>query len=86
VKAYRPEIWSMVMQSAPQMRGETLVVQGAADPLIEARERAAELTEAAYGVMFRHGVIASSVDLELDLWRTLTGTVRRNQQAARAAN
>jgi acetyl esterase/lipase len=56
VKAYRPEIWSMVMQSAPQMRGETLVVQGAADPLIEARERAAELTEAA---------TASHIEVEL---------------------
>jgi acetyl esterase/lipase len=47
VKAYRPEIWSMVMQSAPRMRGETLIVQGAADPLIEAQERAAELTDSA---------------------------------------
>jgi alpha-beta hydrolase superfamily lysophospholipase len=56
VKAYRPEIWGMVMESAPQMRGETLVVQGAADPLIEARERAAELTDAA---------TASRVDVEL---------------------
>jgi len=47
VKAYRPEIWSAVIDAAPLMRGEALVVQGAADTLIEARERAAELTEAA---------------------------------------
>jgi alpha-beta hydrolase superfamily lysophospholipase len=46
----------MVMQSAPRMRGETLLVQGAADPLIEARERAAELTESA---------TASRIEVEL---------------------
>src|SRR5258707_12413237 len=32
VKAYRPEIWSMGMESAPQMRGEALRVHGAAHP------------------------------------------------------
>jgi hypothetical protein len=47
VKAYRPEIWSMVMRCAPDMRGDTLIVQGAADPLIEARERADELVATA---------------------------------------
>jgi alpha-beta hydrolase superfamily lysophospholipase len=47
VKAYRPEIWDMVMRSAAAMRGETLIVQGAADPLIAARERADELVAAA---------------------------------------
>src|SRR5260221_14172977 len=33
-KAYRPEIWDMAMRGAPAMRGPTLIVQGAADPLI----------------------------------------------------
>jgi alpha-beta hydrolase superfamily lysophospholipase len=47
VKAYRPEIWAMVLRCAPDMQGATLVVQGAADPLIEARERADELVAAA---------------------------------------
>jgi alpha-beta hydrolase superfamily lysophospholipase len=47
VKAYRPEIWNMVLRCAPDMRGDTLIVQGAADPLIEARERADELAAAA---------------------------------------
>jgi predicted alpha/beta hydrolase len=47
VKAYRPEIWATVLHRASDMRGATLVVQGAADPLIEARERAGELVAAA---------------------------------------
>jgi len=47
VKAYRPEIWDMAMRCAPAMRGATLIVQGAADPLIEARARADELVAAA---------------------------------------
>ena len=37
----------MVLRGAPAMRGATLVVQGAADPLIEARARADELLDAA---------------------------------------
>jgi predicted alpha/beta hydrolase len=49
VKAYRPEIWDEVIASAPKMRGATLVIQGADDELIEARERAAELIAAAPG-------------------------------------
>jgi alpha/beta superfamily hydrolase len=47
VKAYRPEIWAMVVRCASDMRGETLVVQGASDPLIEAQARADELVAAA---------------------------------------
>jgi hypothetical protein len=47
VKAYRPEIWDTVLRCAPGMRGSTLIVQGAADPLIAARERADELVAAA---------------------------------------
>jgi alpha/beta superfamily hydrolase len=49
VKAYRPDIWDTVLRCAPAMRGATLIVQGAADPLIEARERAQELVAAASG-------------------------------------
>lgn len=49
VKAYKPEIWEKVLRSAGEIRGETLVVQGAADPLIAARERADELVQVARG-------------------------------------
>jgi alpha/beta superfamily hydrolase len=56
VKAYRPEIWNMVMASAPRMRGAALVVQGAVDPEIEPRARAEELVAAATG---------SHIDIEL---------------------
>jgi alpha-beta hydrolase superfamily lysophospholipase len=49
VKAYRPEIWEAVLREAPGLRAPVLVVQGAADPLIEARPRADELTAAATG-------------------------------------
>jgi len=38
---------------------------------------AAELTDAAYPVVLRHGVAGSSIDLELDLWRALGETVQR---------
>ena len=47
VQAYRPDLWDTVLRSAASLRGDTLVVQGAADPLIEARRRADELTAAA---------------------------------------
>jgi pimeloyl-ACP methyl ester carboxylesterase len=49
VKTYRADIWDMVLRCAPDMRGDTLVVQGAIDPLIAARERADELAAAAAG-------------------------------------
>ena len=38
---------------------------------------AAELTEAAYTVALRRGAVISWVDLELDLWKTLTETLQR---------
>jgi len=38
---------------------------------------AAELTEAAYPVMLRHGVPDNWLDLELDLWKTLKETVMK---------
>jgi hypothetical protein len=38
---------------------------------------AAELTCAAYYVALRHGKAGTWVDLELDLWRALTDTVRK---------
>jgi pimeloyl-ACP methyl ester carboxylesterase len=46
-KAYRPEIWAAALSAAAAMRGDTLIVQGAIDTLIEARARADELTQAA---------------------------------------
>jgi hypothetical protein len=42
---------------------------------------AAELTEAAYPVALRHGVAGSSIDLELELWRTLGEKLWRNAPA-----
>jgi pimeloyl-ACP methyl ester carboxylesterase len=47
VQAYRPDIWATVLRQAPALQGETLVVQGAVDPLIQARQRADELAAAA---------------------------------------
>lgn len=47
VKAYRPDIWDTVLRLAPRLSGRVLVVQGAVDPLIEARARAEELKRAA---------------------------------------
>ena len=41
---------------------------------------AAELTDAAYRVALRHGVVGSSVDLELELWRVLGEMVRKWEQ------
>ena len=38
---------------------------------------AAELTDAAYPVALKYGVSGSSIDLELEIWRTLTDLVRR---------
>ena len=40
---------------------------------------AAELTAAAYCVALRHGAGDKWLDLELDLWRALTETVRKRK-------
>jgi hypothetical protein len=38
---------------------------------------AAQLTEAAYPIVLRHGVAENWLDLELDLWRAMTETVKK---------
>jgi hypothetical protein len=38
---------------------------------------AAELTEAAYPIALKYGVLGSSLDLELEIWKTLTALVRK---------
>ena len=38
---------------------------------------AAELTEAAYPIALKYGVSGSSLDLELEIWKTLTELVRK---------
>jgi len=45
---------------------------------------AAELTVAAYGVAPRHGAGDKWFDLELDLWRVLTETVRKRTELSKA--
>jgi hypothetical protein len=40
----------------------------------------AELAEAAYPVMLRHGAVDNWLDLELDLWKVLRETVRKWDQ------
>jgi hypothetical protein len=42
---------------------------------------AAELTDAALRVAHRHGTTGASVDVELDLWRTLAGTLAAQKTA-----
>jgi hypothetical protein len=37
---------------------------------------AAKLTEAAYPVALRYGVVGSSIDLQLDLWRGFVETIK----------
>jgi pimeloyl-ACP methyl ester carboxylesterase len=49
VKKYRPEIWDAVLAGASKMVGKVLVVQGALDSPIDAKQRAEELTAAAPG-------------------------------------
>jgi hypothetical protein len=56
---------------------------GAADTAVD--DLAAELTETAYPVLFRHGLVDNWLDLELDLWRALAAKVKtREQQWLRA--
>ncbi|HEV7998505.1 MAG TPA: hypothetical protein VGP63_01420 [Planctomycetaceae bacterium] len=38
---------------------------------------AAELTDAAYPIALKYGVLGSSLDLELEIWKTFTELVRR---------
>jgi hypothetical protein len=51
------------------------LVGAAADHAVE--DFAAELTEAAYPVALRHGVGPKWLDLELDIWRAMTGMVQK---------
>jgi len=44
---------------------------------------AAELTTAVYPVALRHGIGGSWVDLELDLWKALSETVRQRGRKGR---
>jgi hypothetical protein len=55
------------------------------DPTLSAWETwlencSAKLTEAAYPVMLRHGAVDNWLDLELELWKSLTDIVRSNKQ------
>ncbi len=38
---------------------------------------AAELTDAAYPIALKYGVLGSSLDLELEIWKTLTDLVHK---------
>jgi hypothetical protein len=38
---------------------------------------AAELTDATYPIALKYGVLGSSLDLQLEIWKTLTELVRR---------
>ena len=81
VKAYRPDIWGQVLDCAPRMRGDVLVVQGADDSLIQARERAAELAAAATGarldVVLLEGANHYFDDRHRELADRIVGWLRR---------
>lgn len=47
VNETRPDIWTRVLDMASEIRGDVLILQGAADAEIKARDRADELTAAA---------------------------------------
>jgi hypothetical protein len=49
--------------------------QSAEDVLLDAF--AAELTDAAYPIALKYGVLGSSLDLELEIWKTLTELVHK---------
>jgi hypothetical protein len=40
----------------------------------------AELAEAAYGVVLRHGIRGPFIDVELDLWRELRAVLDRREE------
>ena len=40
----------------------------------------AELTEAAYPVLLRHGAVDNWLDLKLELWKALKETVKKREQ------
>jgi hypothetical protein len=46
---------------------------------------AAELTQAAYPIALKYGVLGSSLDLELEIWKTLTELVRKRGHELLAA-
>lgn len=58
-------------------------VSGCSDIYLE--DCGAKLTEAAYPVMLRHGVVNNWLDLKLELWTILTETVKKSKQPATVA-
>jgi hypothetical protein len=55
------------------------------DPVIGSRDSfledfGAELTEAAYPVMLRHGAVDNWLDLELELWKVLKEIAKKRDQ------
>jgi hypothetical protein len=46
---------------------------------------AAELTDAAYPIALKYGVMGSSLDLELEIWKTLTELVHKRGHELLAA-
>jgi hypothetical protein len=52
----------------------------AKDRDLDLDDLAAELTNAAYPVVLRHGAGEKWLDLELDLWKVLCDTLRRLEQ------
>jgi hypothetical protein len=53
------------------------------DREVDLENLAAELTSAAYPVVLRHGAGDKWLDLELDLWKALTDTLKRLEQTER---
>lgn len=43
---------------------------------------AADLTDAAYAIVLRHGFSDSWIDLQLELWRAFTATVAKRERSA----
>jgi carbon storage regulator len=81
ISVYREEVWRNFEEPPKHSANGAAPMRIATDKDREAfwDEAAAQLTDAVYPVMLRHGVRLNWLDLELDLWNTMTETVKKLQ-------
>jgi len=81
IRVFREEVWRNFEEPKKSAHGAapmTIATDNERDVFWD--EAAAQLTDAVYPVMLRHGVRMNWLDLELDLWNTMIETVKKLQE------
>jgi carbon storage regulator len=81
IGVFREEVWRNLEEPKESAHGAapmSIATDNERDAFWD--EAAAQLTDAVYPVMLRHGVRMNWLDLELDLWITMIETVKKLQE------